>query len=191
MRLQHYERLSEKDSQIRQMQAIVDRFKDNPQEDEFIKQEIKLNSILIHQEETLCLKISEINPYFETSDKLTNQVIDIRFEYEEIHKNISGFITWLESDEGRKTDRPKIEQSHKDILFTDCETWLKQVERVTMTTTSATRSIIEAINEKLHSANLVKECIQGFLPNIKQLEQQWKQRSHTKEEAIKQLTKLD
>ncbi|MCY6488064.1 hypothetical protein, partial [Actinobacillus pleuropneumoniae] len=70
-------------------------------------------------------KISQINPYYETSDKLTNQVIDMRFEYEEIHKNISEFITWKESDEGIKADLPKIEESHKDILFTYWDTWLK------------------------------------------------------------------
>lgn len=48
-----------------------------------------------------------------------NQVIDMRFEYEEIQKKISKFITWQESDEGRKVDLPEIEESHKDILFTD------------------------------------------------------------------------
>ena len=34
-------------------------------------------------------------------------------------------------------------------------------------------SVIENINENLHSANLVKVSIQSFLPNAKQLEQQW------------------
>lgn len=76
---------------------MVDRFKDNPQTYEFIKEAIKLNSLLIQQQEMFRQKISQINPYYETSDKLTNQVIDLRFEYEEIHKNISEFITWQES----------------------------------------------------------------------------------------------
>ena len=64
-------------------------------------------------------KISQINPYYEISDKLINQVIYMRFEYEEIHKNIDELITSKEYDEGRKVDLPKIEESHKDILFTD------------------------------------------------------------------------
>ena len=76
------------------MQAMVDRFKDNPQIDEFIKEAIKLNSLLIQKEEMFFQKISQINPYSETSDKLTNQVIDMRIEYDEIHKRISKFITW-------------------------------------------------------------------------------------------------
>jgi len=33
------------------------------------------------------------------------------------------------------------------------------------------RIIVEAVNENLHGANLVKECVPGLLPNVKQLEQ--------------------
>lgn len=65
----------------------------------------------------LCRKISQINPYCETSNKLTNQVIDLRFEFEEIYKNILEFIAWQEFDEGREVHLINIEESHKDILF--------------------------------------------------------------------------
>ncbi len=51
MRLQHQASLSEKDLKIHQIQAMVDRFKDNTQTDEFIKEAIKLNSLLIQQGE--------------------------------------------------------------------------------------------------------------------------------------------
>lgn len=73
---------------------------------------------------------------------------------------------------GRKADLPKIEESHKDLLFAYWDTQLKQAKRATVTTASATNSIIEVVNENLHSANLVKECIPRALPDIKQLEQQ-------------------
>ncbi len=95
----------------------------------------------------------------------------MRFEYEEIHKNISKFITCQDSNEGRKVDLLKIKQFYKEILFTDWDTQLKQAERAATTLVGARSSIIKVINENLHSANLVKECIRGSLPNIKQLEQ--------------------
>lgn len=98
------------------MQAMVDKFKDNPQIDEFIKEAVNLNSLLLQQEETFYQKISQINPYYETSDKLTIHVIDIRFEYEKIHKNVLEFITWKESEDGRKVDLPTVEETHKDIV---------------------------------------------------------------------------
>ena len=116
MRLQHQASLAEKDSQI---QAMMYKFKDNPQIDEFIKEAVSLNSLLMQQEEILCQKISQINPYWKTSDKLTNQVIYMRIEYKEIHKMFSKFITWQESEDGRMADLPKLEVSHKDILFMD------------------------------------------------------------------------
>jgi len=43
----------------------------------------------------------------------------MRLEYKEIQKRVSKFITWKESEDGRKDDLPKLEESHKDIMFTD------------------------------------------------------------------------
>lgn len=83
---------------------MIDKFKDNPQIDEFIKEALNLNSQIMQQKEVLCQKISRISPYCENSDKLTNEVVDMRLEYEEIHKRISDFITWKESEYGRKAD---------------------------------------------------------------------------------------
>ena len=104
-------------------------------------------------------------------DKLKKQVIDMRFEYEETHKNISEFITQQESEDGRKVDLPKLEESHKEILFADWDYWLKRIERKITVTTATTNNIIEAINKNLHGADLVVESIPGFLPNANQLEQ--------------------
>ena len=73
----------------------------------------------MRQKEVLCQKISQISPYYKTNDKVTNQVIDPRLEYDEIHKRISDFITWQESEDGRKADLLKLEESCKDIVFTD------------------------------------------------------------------------
>lgn len=83
------------------------------------------------KKEFFCQKISQISPYCKISDKLTRQFGNIRLEYDQIHKNISDFITWQESEEGRKVDLPKLEESHKDILFIDCDSLLKQAGRAT------------------------------------------------------------
>lgn len=84
------------------MQVVIEKFKNNPKIDELIKEVVNPNSLLMRQEEIFCQKILQINPYCETSDKLTNQVIDMRFEYEEIHKKVSEFITYQEFEDGRK-----------------------------------------------------------------------------------------
>lgn len=88
----------------------------------------------------------------------------MRHKHDEIHRRISNLITWQESEDGRKVDMPKLEESHKDILFIDWDSRLKQTET---TIVIAVNNIIEAINENLEGANLVTECVPRFLPNVK------------------------
>lgn len=76
---------------------MTDKYKDNLQLDEFIKEALSLNSQLMQQKEVLCQKFSQISPYCEINDKLTSQVVDMRLEYDKIHKRFSDFITWQES----------------------------------------------------------------------------------------------
>lgn len=170
---------------------MIDKFKDNLQVDELIKEAVSLNSPLLQQKEVIFQKISQISPYYKTNDKLTNRVIDMRLEKDEIHKRTSDFITWQESEDERKADLPKLKESHKDIMFTDWDSQLKQVERVAAIAMTTLNNIIEAINENLFGANLVKKCIPRFLLNFEQLEQQWRQATQEKEEAIRQVKRLN
>lgn len=62
---------------------------------------------------------------------------------------------------------PKLEESHKDILFIDWDSRLKQAERAMTVVEVAKKNIMEAINENLHGTNLVTESILGFVPNAK------------------------
>lgn len=109
-------------------------------------------------------------------------------------KSTKGFLSLSlcqESEDGRKTDLPKLEESRKYILFTDWDSRLKEVERATMIATTIENIIIEAINENLHGANMVNECLLGFLCNGKQREEQWEHVAQEKEEEIKQLNRLN
>ncbi len=45
--------------------------------------------------------------------------MEMRFEYDKIFKKVSNFITWQNTADGRKVDVPKLEESHKEILFAD------------------------------------------------------------------------
>lgn len=145
----------------------------------------------MHQKELLCQKNLQWNSYCETSDKLTSQVIERRLEYDEIFKRISDFITWRNSKDGRKANLPKQEESHKEILFADWDARLRHAERAIEDAATKTNHVIKNINENLHSANLVEDSIQGFLPNVKQFEQQWRQATKEKGEAIGQTTRLN
>lgn len=81
---------------------------------------------------------------------------------------------------------PKLEESHKEILFTNWDSQLREVKKATEDVAGVANSVIKNINENLHSANLVLESIPSFLPNVKQLELHWKQATEEKSEAIRQ-----
>lgn len=90
----------------------------------------------------------------------------MRLEYDEIFKNVSHFIAWKIQRRG--------EELHKEILFASWDSQLEEAEKVRVDVVAVVKITIENINENLHGANLVVESIPGFLPDAKQVEQQWK-----------------
>ena len=77
------------------------------------------------QQTTFCQRLSVINTIYKESDSLMNRDFDMRVIFNEIDENISGYITLQDTPEGRVEDLPKIEESHKDILFTNWDIQLK------------------------------------------------------------------
>ena len=163
MKIKHQAILVEKEAQI---QGITDLHKDDPKIDQFITKALSLSSQLMHQKELLCQKISQWNSYCETSDRLTSQVIEKRLKYDEILKRVSDFINWHNLEDGRKSNLPKLKESHKEILFAYQHSRLRQAEKATTNAKVAVNNVIKNINENLHSANLLEESILGFLPNV-------------------------
>lgn len=140
--------------------------------EEFIKEALELNTQLSKQQAMFCQKLSIINKICAKSDSLMNQSSDLRVIFNDIDDKISGFITWQDTPEGRAIDLPRIEESHKEILFPDWDIHLKQTERAVSRATNVANNIIKTINDKLHNANLIQECPPGNLSDIKVLERQ-------------------
>lgn len=117
--------------------------------------------------------------------------MEMILEYDGIFRKVSDFIAQKNTRDGRKADLPKLEESHSKILFASWDSHLKEAEKKTTDLMVTENNVIENINGNLHSSNLVAESILGFLPNAKQLEQQWKQGKTEKEEAIRKTTRLN
>lgn len=66
---------------------------------------------------------------------------------------------------------PKIQESHKEILFFEWESQLMKAERATSRCRSMTNILIELMNNNLYLCTLIIECSQGKLPQVKSLEQ--------------------
>ena len=125
------------------------------------------------------------------SDNITNQVMELWLEYDSIFKKLSDFLNWKKSKEGKREDMPKIDESHKEILFAKWDSRLKEVEQAMEEAAIAVNNIIECINENLHKANFIVETTPGFLPNAQQLQTKWKQTTEEKAEVIKQVNRLN
>ena len=98
-----------------------------------------------------------IAPYLITSDQLTDKAIDQRTEFTDLNTRISEFIKWKETEDGRKANFPEIEETHKDIRFTDWDTRIKQAELAVERVAEVVKNIIREVNHTLFATNLVRE----------------------------------
>ena len=124
------------------------------------------------------------------SDKITSQVIDLWLDYDLLYKKVSDHLNWQESEEGKKAGLPKINESHKEMLFNKWDAQIKKAEQVAEEAAIVASNIIDYVNENLHRAKLISETTPGFLPKTQQLQTSWRQKDEEKAESIKKLTKL-
>jgi len=69
---------------------------------------------------------------------------------------------------------PKLDESHKEILFMKWNSRLREVEQAMEDAEVVANNVIECVNENVQNANLVAETTLGFLPNAEQLQAVWK-----------------
>jgi len=141
-----------------QLQLSIEKFKENPKVEEFIKEALVINNFLSQQLTQLCEKISLIHPLCIKTNALVDQAINSRLEFEEADDKITDYISWKNIEKGRATKLPMIEESHIEILFLEWETQLIKAERATSRAKATRNNIIELVNDNLHSANLIFEC---------------------------------
>jgi len=95
----------------------------------------------------------EMGPIIEdlcqSSDSLLDQLSNLRTYYREVEKDISDFIDLQDRSKGRLTNLPKIEESHKDIVFQECMIRLKHVDMVIYSVRDISNNIIESISDNL------------------------------------------
>lgn len=177
--------------QLQELQQAMERYKDVPTIEEFIKEALELNSLLMKQQEHFCQKMSRITPYLATSDQLTDKTIDQRTEFTDLNTGISDFIEWQETEDKRNATLPEIEATHKDILFTDWDVRIEQAELLVAREVGVSKNIIKAMNHTLFSTNMVKEDNLKEMPNLGALHKSWQEKVEAQKQEITKLTKTD
>lgn len=142
---------------LQEIQQAMERYKDVPTTEEFIKEALELNSLLVRQQEYFYQNMSHTTHYLTTRDQSTDNSIDQRIEFNDLKTRISEFIEWQETEDGKKVNLLEIEEIHKDILFTNWDARIKQLELAVAREAGLSKNIVKAVNHILFSTNLIKE----------------------------------
>ena len=86
MPVSYQRNLEEKEKQL---QTVQEMHKDEPKLTEFISESIGLNDQLSQQQEEMVRKISQWREFFEISDKITSQVVELQNDYDQANKRIT------------------------------------------------------------------------------------------------------
>ena len=68
-----------------------------------------------------CTKLSQAEPFCDITSSLIQNVITLRQEIDDADENISEFLNWHDTEKGKEANLPRIEERHKEILFTEWE----------------------------------------------------------------------
>lgn len=184
LKIRHEADISAKSMQLQEKQQSIERYKDVPTTEEFIKDALELNSLLMRQQENLCQKLSHITPYLTISDQWSDKEIDQRVEFNDLNPRISEFTEWQKKEDGKKANLPEIEETHKDILFTDWDARIKQVEIVVTRAAGVSKNNVKEINHILFTTNLIKEGNTKEMTDLTALYKYWQENVGSQRETI-------
>ena len=118
-------------------------------------------------------------------------MVDLRSDYDLIDKRVTEYLSWQDTDEGKRAGAPRINENHKEMLFNKWDEQIRGAEQAAEGAATTASRLIDCVNENLHRANLIAETTPGYLPNAQQLEADWKQRAQEKAKVIQRLSKLN
>ena len=159
-----------KEEYIAQLSLQIEIFKEYPQVGEFRSESLQITKALSNQLSLICHNISLVLPLCEISSSMIDKLVDVRLKLEQVDERLTNFLSWQETKEGKATNIPQIMESHKEILFAECQSQLMKAERATSRCRLATNNLVELINDTLYLSNLILECSPGKLPSVKALE---------------------
>lgn len=103
---------------------------------------------------------------------LIEQTVDTRLEFENADDKVYKFLSCQSPKEGMAANLPKIQESHKEILFSECESQLIKAERGTSTARATMNNVIELVNDSLYGTNSISNFSLGNLMKAQMLEDQ-------------------
>jgi len=63
---------------------------------------------------------------------------------------VTEYLAWQETDEGKRVGAPRINENHKEIIFSKWDKQIREAEQATKGAATAANNIIDCVNENLH-----------------------------------------
>ena len=123
----------------------------------------------------------------EATSSLIDKSVTLRQEIENADDKISEFLSWQDTEQGRKDNLPRIEERHKEILFMEWEQQLMKSERSISRAKGLMNNTTQLINDSLYATNLISDCTPGELPKVKDADSRWKEEINNKNQQISKL----
>ena len=89
------------------------------------------------------------------TDKITNQVVELRSDYDLVDKQVTDYHIWQDGDEGKEAGAPRINENHKEFLFSKWDDQIKEAEKAAGIAATTASILIDCVNENLHRSNLI------------------------------------
>lgn len=137
------------------MKDQIQRFKGYPKVEEFKTEAMEMTEALPRQLDLVCHNISLVVPLCDISASMIDKLVDAMLELEKADESLNKFLSWQDSNEGKVSNLPKIQETHKEILFSKWESQLMKAERATSRCKSAINNLTELINNSLYLCNLI------------------------------------
>ena len=116
---------------------------------------------------------------------MTDEAVTLRKEIDDDDDKISEFLSWQDTEQGRKANLPRIEERHKEILFMEWEQQLMKSKRAISRAKGLMNNATQLINDILYATNLISDCTPGKLPKVKEADSRWKEEIINKNQHIK------
>lgn len=72
-------------------------------------------------------------------------MVDLRSDYDLIDKQVTEYLAWQDTDEGKKVGAPRINENHKEMLFNKWDEQIRGAEQVAEGVATAASRLIDCV----------------------------------------------
>lgn len=160
-----------KDEKIAQLSSQLEIIKGTQKVEEFRAEALQINNALISQIRLLCQQLIEAEPLCELTTSVSQQVEKARNELDQAEETITAYLDWQDSDVGKAANLPRIQETYKDILFTEWQIQVMKAERAASRCKSTANNLVYLVKNTLYLANMISQCTRGSITTTNMIEQ--------------------